>query len=71
MGKNISKSVRDSFLIFGAPLIEDEEIQEVVATMKSGWFGTGHRVAKFEEDFVAYKGVRFSAALISCTAALY
>jgi dTDP-4-amino-4,6-dideoxygalactose transaminase len=62
---------RDRFLVFGAPTIEDAEIQEIVATMKSGWLGTGPKVAQFECDFAAYKGARHAAAVNSCTAALH
>lgn len=67
------KSVRskDNFLIFGAPAIEDAEIDEVVASMKSGWLGTGPKVAEFEQDFAKYKGIKNSAAVNSCTAALH
>ena len=35
------------YLIFGAPSIGREEIREVVATLKSGWIGTGLKVAEF------------------------
>jgi dTDP-4-amino-4,6-dideoxygalactose transaminase len=66
-----SLHVREKFLVFGAPLIEDAEIEEVVATMKSGWLGTGPKVAKFEEDFKKYKGAQNAVALHSCTAALH
>jgi len=52
-------------------LIEEDEINEVVACLRSGWIGTGPRVAKFEEDFAAYKGVSQAVALNSCTAALH
>jgi dTDP-4-amino-4,6-dideoxygalactose transaminase len=62
---------RDNFLVFATPLIEDEEIAEVVASMKSGWLGTGPKVAAFENDFKRYKGVDHAAALYSCTAALH
>ena len=67
--KNI-KPVRskDKFLVFGAPAIEDDEIQEVVASMKSGWLGTGPKAARFEADFAKYKSVKYSAAVNSCTA---
>ena len=70
--KNI-KPVRskDKFLVFGAPAIEDDEIQEVVASMKSGWLGTGPKAARFEADFAKYKSVKYSAAVNSCTAALH
>jgi len=62
---------RDNFLVFGAPAIEDAEIREVVATMRSGWLGSGPRVAKFERAFAAYKNVGSAAAVNSCTAALH
>jgi dTDP-4-amino-4,6-dideoxygalactose transaminase len=62
---------REDFLVFGAPAIDEAEIQEVVATLRSGWLGTGPRVARFERDFAAYKGVKSAAAVNSCTAALH
>jgi dTDP-4-amino-4,6-dideoxygalactose transaminase len=60
-----------NFLVFAMPLIEDAEIQEVVATLKSGWLGSGPKVAKFENDFKLYKGAEHAVALHSCTAALH
>ena len=62
---------KENFLIFGSPLIEDPEIEEVVACLKSAWIGTGPRVGRFESDFAAYKGVAQAVALNSCTAALH
>lgn len=62
---------KDRFLVFGAPAIEDAEIQEVVATMKTGWLGTGPKVMRFENEFKAYKGSPYSVAVNSCTAALH
>jgi len=61
------------FLIFGSPLIEQAEIDEVVACMESAWLGTGPRVAQFERNFAAYQGLQPSqvAAVNSCTAALH
>ena len=59
------------FLVFGSPLIEEDEIQEVVATLRSGWIGTGKKVHDFEEAFKAYKGASHSIAVNSCTAALH
>ena len=61
----------DNFLIFGAPAIAEAEIQEVIASMKAGWLGTGPKVARFEKEFAAYKGVEHAVALNSCTAALH
>lgn len=69
--KKTSKPTRDNFLVFGSPAIEEEEIQEVVATLRSGWIGTGPRVAQLERDFADYKGAKHAVALSSCTAALH
>jgi dTDP-4-amino-4,6-dideoxygalactose transaminase len=66
-----SKRSKDDFLVFGAPAIEQAEIDEVVDSMKSGWLGTGPKVAKFEEDFAVYVGADHAQALNSCTAALH
>jgi dTDP-4-amino-4,6-dideoxygalactose transaminase len=65
------RAVRDTFLIFGSPDIREEEIEEVVRTLRSGWPGTGPRVAQFEEAFRAYIGCRYAVALNSCTAGLH
>jgi dTDP-4-amino-4,6-dideoxygalactose transaminase len=61
------------FLVFGAPQIDEAEIAEVVACMRSGWLGTGPRVARFESEFAAFRRVSASqvAAVNSCTAALH
>lgn len=61
------------FIVFGAPDIQGDEIDEVVATLESRWIGTGPRVAQFEQDFAAYKSVDAGqvAAVNSCTAALH
>jgi dTDP-4-amino-4,6-dideoxygalactose transaminase len=63
--------MRKKFLVYGSPLIEQPEIDEVVASMKSGWLGTGPKVKKFEELFGAYKATPYAMALNSCTAALH
>ena len=61
------------FLVFGAPCIEESEIAEVEACLRSGWLGTGPRVAQFERDFAKWRGALPSqvAAVNSCTAALH
>jgi dTDP-4-amino-4,6-dideoxygalactose transaminase len=63
--------VRDSYLVFGSPQLLEDEIDEVVATLRSAWIGTGPRVAKFEEGFGAYVGADHAVAVSSCTAALH
>ncbi len=63
--------MRSEFLVFGSPAIDEAEIAEVVATLRSGWIGTGPRVARFEQQFKAYIGAGHAIALNSCTAALH
>lgn len=63
--------IRKDYLVFGSPDIREEEIREVEATLRSGWLGTGPRVARFEEAFRDYIGARFAMALNSCTAGLH
>jgi len=62
---------QDRFLVFGAPQIEQAEIDEVVDSIRSGWLGTGPKVARFEEEFKHYKGAPNAVAVNSCTAALH
>ena len=62
---------QSDFIVFGAPKIEREEIDEVVRCLESGWIGTGPRVAQFEKEFAAYKGQPYAAAVSSCTAAMH
>ncbi len=63
--------MRDDFLVFGSPIIEQPEIDEVVDSLKSGWLGTGPKVQRFEEMFREYKGCGHAMAVNSCTAALH
>src|SRR3954469_8750279 len=62
--------VREDFLVFGSPLIEDADIEEVVDSLRSGWIGTGPKVKKFEEMLEQYVGVPHVRCVSSCTAAL-
>jgi dTDP-4-amino-4,6-dideoxygalactose transaminase len=63
----INSSIRKDYLVFGAPQIHDDEIREVVDSMRSGWLGTG----KFEKMFAEYTGAEYAMALNSCTAGLH
>ena len=63
--------MREKFLVFGSPRICEDEIEEVVSCLRSGWIGTGPRVAEFERRFAAYKDAEHSVAVNSCTAALH
>jgi len=61
------------FLPFALPEIGDEEIAEVVDTLKSGWVTTGPKTRRFEEDFTAFLGDASlqSMAVNSATAGLH
>ena len=61
----------NKFIVFGQPLIEEEEINEVVDSLKKAWLGTGPKVHQFETDFARYKDMPYAAALFSCTAGLH
>ena len=62
---------KENFLVFGAPAIGEAEVEEVVASIRSGWLGTGPKVARFEDDFRAYRRAQHAVAVNSCTAALH
>jgi len=63
--------VRTEYLVFGSPLLGEEEIQEVTETLRSGWIGTGPKVTRFQKDFASYVGAIHAAAVSSATAALH
>jgi dTDP-4-amino-4,6-dideoxygalactose transaminase len=56
---------------FHRPSIGQEEIDEVVRTLESGWLTTGPRTAQFEEEFRAYVDAPHALAVNSCTAGLH
>jgi len=63
--------MRKTFLSFSPPLIGEEEIAEVVDTLRSDWITTGPKVKRFEEEFAAFIGAPAALTLNSCTAALH
>lgn len=63
--------VREKFLPVSLPQIDQEEIDEVVDSLKSGWITTGPKVIQFEEKFKEAVGAPFTVALNSGTAALH
>jgi dTDP-4-amino-4,6-dideoxygalactose transaminase len=63
--------MRKSFLPFSPPFIGDEEINEVVDTLRNGWITTGPKVNRFESEFAAFVGSPAALALNSGTAALH
>ncbi len=63
--------MRKEFLPFSTPTIGDDEINEVVDSLKSGWITTGPKVKRFEDDFKAYVGAKYAVPLSSATAGLH
>jgi dTDP-4-amino-4,6-dideoxygalactose transaminase len=61
----------EPYLVFGAPSIGECEIAEVVQSLRSGWIGTGPKVARFERMLADYLGAEHTVAVSSCTAALH
>src|SRR5438876_4848940 len=62
---------RATFLPFAPPLVGQEEIDEVVDTLRSDWITTGPKTRRFETEFAAYVAAPGALALNSCTAALH
>jgi dTDP-4-amino-4,6-dideoxygalactose transaminase len=63
--------VRGTFLPFNQPDIQQEEIDEVVDTLRSGWITTGPKTKEFERRFAEYIGARHAIAVNSCTGGLH
>ena len=65
--------MQQPFLPFALPEIGDEEIAEVVDTLKSGWVTTGPKAKRFEDDFAAFLGAPglHALAVNSATAGLH
>src|ERR1700675_829095 len=63
--------MRTQYLSFSRPSIGEDEIDEVVDTLRSDWITTGPKVKRFEEEFAAAVDAPAALALSSCTAALH
>ena len=63
--------LKNNFLPYNKPSIDDDEINEVVDTLKSGWLTMGPKTIAFEEQIAAYTGAKYTIAVNSCTAALH
>lgn len=68
---NLPPKALDKFLAFAPPLMGDEEISEIVDTIRSGWLTTGPKTERFELALADYLGSGRGLALSSCTAALH
>lgn len=67
----MTASTRSTFLPFSPPDITQEDIDEVVDTLRSDWISTGPKVKRFEEAFASAVQAPSALALNSCTGALH
>jgi dTDP-4-amino-4,6-dideoxygalactose transaminase len=63
--------VREKFLSFSLPLVGQEEIDEVIEALRSGWLTAGPRTRQFEQEFRETFQTPGALALNSCTAGLH
>jgi dTDP-4-amino-4,6-dideoxygalactose transaminase len=63
--------MRSQFLPFSPPTVGEDEIAEVVATLRSDWITIGPKTQLFEGQFADFIGARSTLAVSSCTGALH
>ncbi len=56
---------------FFRPYLDEQELNEVIDTIRSGWLTSGGKVKRFEQEFAAAVGASHALAVNSCTAALH
>ncbi len=62
--------MRRDFLSFSPPALGQEEIDEVVDTLRSDWITTGPKARRFEQEFAEYVGAAAALAVFSATDAM-
>ncbi|MCG7345501.1 DegT/DnrJ/EryC1/StrS aminotransferase family protein [Sporosarcina sp. ACRSL] len=63
--------MKERTIPYALPLIGDEEIKEVIDTIKSNWLSKGPKTVQFEEEFARYVGANYAVGVNSCTAGLH
>jgi perosamine synthetase len=59
------------FIPFHKPYYTNDEINEVINAIKSGWWTTGPKSIIFETNFKNYIGCKYAVAVNSWTAAAH
>ena len=67
----MARAVRETFLSFQPPAVDDQEIEAVADTLRSGWLTSGPRAAELEQRFADHTGARHALAVSSGTAAMH
>jgi perosamine synthetase len=68
---NGGQAVRETLLPYGRHEMHEEDIEAVIAVLRSDWITTGPKVAEFEDAVAAYVGAKFAVSFSSGTAALH
>lgn len=63
--------MRETFLPFALPDLDETEFAEIKESLESGWVTTGPKVRRFEAEFAAAVGAKHAVAVNSCTAAMH
>jgi dTDP-4-amino-4,6-dideoxygalactose transaminase len=63
--------IRKEFLPYALPYWDEDEINAVIAAIKSNWWSKGPKTIEFEKRFADYVGAKYAVAVNSCTAALH
>ncbi len=63
--------IRKDFLPLSRPTLDDEEIEAVSASLRTGWITSGPKVAELEERFQSLTGAPHAVAVSSATAGLH
>lgn len=63
--------VRENFLPYGTQWLDNDEIEEVIDSLKSSWITTGPKMKLFEDNFKSYIGSKHAISVNSGTAALH
>ncbi len=63
--------MRAAYLPFSRPTLGDEEIAELLDSIRSGWITTGPKVERFAQAFADYVGAKHAAPVSSATAGLH
>ncbi|MEJ2685568.1 MAG: DegT/DnrJ/EryC1/StrS family aminotransferase, partial [Candidatus Sulfobium sp.] len=66
-----SEPARRGEIPFHKPYISEDEIAEVLDSLRSGWITMGPKTVRFEEAFRDYIGSKNAVSMNSCTACLH
>ncbi|MGE6257353.1 UDP-4-amino-4,6-dideoxy-N-acetyl-beta-L-altrosamine transaminase [Heyndrickxia sporothermodurans] len=62
---------RENFLSYGQQWISDEDIEQVILTLKSPFLTQGPKIKEFEDRVAEYVGAKYAVAFSNGTAALH